>query len=236
MKRILTTLSQKWPEYLLEIIVITVGILGAFALNNWNENNKEKESEKRFLLNLRSEIIENQMSLEYNIELHKNIYDHIVHFISLTGPDATNTDQTTFDSLVYSSLHLPSYDPVKGSISSSELDDLEADQLKALIAKWNIKVDDYHRAVEITYDLYYNFIYPELSQHYTMKTIKGAENSFDLKSKFVGEQIDLLRNIEFENHLTMRAINAKNIYARALEIDELEKMIIKQINVLLKEL
>ena len=62
MKRILLTLKQKWPEYLLEMIVITAGILGAFALNNWNDQRKSAERRlyvlSRLIEDLRADVKE----------------------------------------------------------------------------------------------------------------------------------------------------------------------------------
>ena len=236
MKRIFQTLAQKWPEYLLEILVISIGILVAFGLNSWNEERKENAMENQFLQNLKAEVLANQKSLAQNINWHKGIYDHMVQFMELTGPEAVGIDQVTFDSLVYSTIRLPSYNPVKGNISSNELDDLEAAQLKASIAKWIIKMEDYQRSVKIIYDQNFEFIYPELSKSYQLKNMKGAENSFALESQFIGNQMEILRNLTFENHLTMRAINARIIYTRSLEIHDLQVKIIEQIDNRLEKL
>jgi len=61
MKKILETLKRKWTEYLLEIIVIVIGIISAFMLNSWNEGRNERNFEQKMLIEL-------QASLQSNIE------------------------------------------------------------------------------------------------------------------------------------------------------------------------
>ncbi|TDQ17021.1 hypothetical protein DFQ04_1669 [Algoriphagus boseongensis] len=67
MKRILSILKEKWPEYILEILVITIGILGAYALNSWNDQNKAKALEKEYVIRLIEDL--GKDTSNFNLEL-----------------------------------------------------------------------------------------------------------------------------------------------------------------------
>ena len=64
MRKILDTIKRKWAEYLLEILVITIGILVAFMLNNWNDLRKESSQELKLLKSLKVDLDENTQRLK----------------------------------------------------------------------------------------------------------------------------------------------------------------------------
>jgi type II secretory pathway pseudopilin PulG len=63
--RILHLLSEMWPAYLIEVVVIIVGISITLVLEEWRDKSKESELEKVYLTNLAADIESDRRSLHY---------------------------------------------------------------------------------------------------------------------------------------------------------------------------
>lgn len=172
MKRILTTLSQKWPEYLLEIFVITIGILGAFALNNWNEGRKIRDSEVVILRNLKQELTKNKVDLEKIVDQHERSNGCLMEILNYFVLDYSAIPTHKLDSLFAMAQIFFSFEPINGYmrsiISSGKLDNLQNEQLKSMITAFDgIAIDATQEVFyvnKLTQDRLWNRIDGKLSQ------------------------------------------------------------------------
>ena len=73
MKRIFSILKEKWPEYFLEILVLIIGIYGAFELSNYGETQTRKRTELEILKSCKTELMADLAEISWNMkELQKS--------------------------------------------------------------------------------------------------------------------------------------------------------------------
>lgn len=65
-------MKRKWFEYLLEMLVIVFSIIGAFALDNWNDLQKERQEELEYLSSLRLDLYEDLKQLPFMREFRES--------------------------------------------------------------------------------------------------------------------------------------------------------------------
>lgn len=98
MKKILETLKRKWAEYLLEILVIVIGILVAFTLNNWNEKRKTEVLEIQFLKRLEKDLISDTIYFNRRIRDSEEVINRHYEFIHAAYDE--QKDERDFKKLV----------------------------------------------------------------------------------------------------------------------------------------
>lgn len=137
MKRILSTLSQKWPEYLIESFVIVASILGAYALDNWNDNRMDRQKEQQIIEQLTEDYEANLVQLEQKITMRNEI-------IAASQSILKAVDNPTYiqrDSLLRHMSYLiidPTFDPIDNDlISSGSIRLLRNEKLKRLLSNWS---------------------------------------------------------------------------------------------------
>ena len=232
MKRILSILKEKWPEYILEILVITIGILGAFALNNWNEQKKDN-IRKTLLLNALTQEFESNLS-----QLNQVIYyDELVsvnslRLLLLEEKDMDLMPEDTMRFLLQNSSWIWTFDSRSGAlrsgISSGDIHLIQNDSLVNLLFSWQDIVSDANEneSWSIDHRMNKDFVIEKYVPKVTYRSFKNKEMG---DSKHPANYKKLILAPEFESYISERYSHMNDALMELYQVKELNILILQLI-------
>lgn len=90
--RIVSHLRENWIKYCFEVLVVTIGVLFAVFINNWNENRKNKQTELSILEELVQELQSDLGTLQCNIDKHTKAKESCKIILSILEENGEYTD------------------------------------------------------------------------------------------------------------------------------------------------
>jgi hypothetical protein len=235
MKKIINHLKENWIKYGFETLVVTVGILGAFVLNNWNEERKEELQE-----------IISYCKIEEDIESDKNRIETIIESIVerqvvckqlLMKLHTTPKDKSVviddYLAAVRSDVFYPNKAAITDLTSSGKLSLLHNEELKKMILKYYTDLENslriiYNNQSEVTDRI---FEYDNILE-------MGAHQTF-YREEYGKELMDLLPNInwqtdkknpyfkKFEEHIAIAVVvNAREKQILEIILSEIEPLLL----------
>ena len=211
-------IKEMWPAYLIEIIVIILGISITLALEEWRDNSKENHLEQIYLKNLQTDVGTDLTSLSQAITGTNVLLQKGNELLGYTrSADNKNITPNQIHEDVRSILGRPNFITSDASFtdlkSSGNLHLIKDIRLKNLLFAYysetqHIKeVQDAERQTTIT-----------LSGTYFLKQFPLDEVSSQQITTTTSDMNALLKNIEFDNNVLLRVLNRKellDIYQRA---------------------
>ena len=238
MKKLLTTLSDKWAEYILEILVITIGILGAFALNNWNEDRKENAKREDLLLSLQSDLNSDIHSIKLQNKRVIERADFADYLLQLLDdlPATIDTPKVTMSLERVGFIH--SFNPTLATynqmLGSGMLDILDNDELAKGLSEYASLVNSAIRieSKNADYTKYIDFVILKyISEGFAGGTFETPPDSYkkiamDLKS--MSRDVELVAYLRLIHNKSYSEVKYRNnfIQTKALSLlGEIEKQL-----------
>jgi hypothetical protein len=204
-------IKEMWPAYLIEIIVIILGISITLALEEWRDNSREDHLEQIYLKNLKTDIETDLKSLSLAITATKSLLERGNELLGYTrSTDNKTVSPSEVHEDVRAILSRPNFISSDASFtdlkSSGNLHLIKDIQLKNLLFAYynetqHIKeVQEAERQAAIT-----------LSGVYFLKQIPLDEQIGHVIPMATKDMNELLKNIEFDNNVLLRVLNRKEL-------------------------
>ena len=186
--------ENKFSKYLLyaigEIILVVIGILIALQVNNWNQDRKDRISERKILNNINRDFIQNKASFDKVKDVnYENLaaLDSIVEM--LQEGEITIEKYVKYNKLITGNTYNPYSSTVDAVINSNSLELIQDDELQKYLVSWKDVLADYLE-VETAYFKFIN----EQWRTYLLENSDWAGKNREMNIK-------ALSSIKFRNHI-----------------------------------
>jgi hypothetical protein len=137
--------SQKWTAIALDLLIVFVGIFGAFQVDRWNEERLLRLVENAHLIALAEDFAANQTSLQDVIDTNQGSVNAALALLEYQTGDPIEMGHDTFYSLLRAVQSLGNWAPRRRAydvlVASGEISVLQDERLKSELAAYFADVD-----------------------------------------------------------------------------------------------
>ena len=207
-QRLLT--DNKFSKYLLyavgEILLVVVGILIAFQVDNWHESKLLSRQEKVLLENLKSEFELNLKTLEEVKSKNQKLYRSAIELQSLIGKGVAVIAKHNTDSLLFNTLLITDYQPnqfVLSQIKTGEkLEIIKSEELKRLLYEWDKALSVKTEAFNMLNSYFMNSLIPFLDDHTSIRNVDfHGKYKWSMKTPLNYDTSKIFEMLRFDNRL-----------------------------------
>ena len=200
--------ESRFSKYLLyaigEILLVVIGILIALQVNNWNEERKDRRSEKKIIENLKQEFLVNQSELDHILSVVNKSRDANLQLMDFFGASKAELEKANIDSLVFYSVEFERFIPTQNAISdllqSGKLQLLSNKELKNQLYNWARVMGQIEESYSGVKEKAEDGIVPYLTPLYPLKDIdKYGILQWKSSSKLPNNKLQVFTQIEYEN-------------------------------------
>ena len=165
--------TGKYLKYAIgEIVLVVIGILIALQINNWNENQKARNSEKAILIGLKSEFQNNLVIIDSTIQANKNVSQACILLTEIIRSNKLEEKTKKVDSLILRMLLISSFDANTGVteeiLNSGKLELIKSKIIRERITGWSSKLNDIEEDVEFRFVNYNQSLIPFFTEYFPL--------------------------------------------------------------------
>ncbi len=230
MKKLTENLRQNWPTYFFEILVLIIGIYGAFALESWNEDRKDNKQKNVYLTHILANLADDRTQLDSLIVQTEDVVRRTHLLIESYQAQSVDPDLATQSSGVIAvEKHFNGFRSGMDALLNSGKLDLIPDQLSLNLQLYYEKSEDVVTREAMSNEYIRDFYEPHVFENYVDAFVQM--DVFDIRQMYLNDtrKSELINPDRFlndrllETHIIIRNIHAKvevELYQKLIDQNE----------------